>query len=92
MSSEIFKPTSWQKETPDLVKEYEAWDASRNAPEEVPERPEEFSKALVRRGVLDPRTGRYGGNSKQEHISRFVPSRAFLENFELIQWDTLAVV
>jgi len=63
-----FKPKTWQAEVPDLVKEYNAWDRAENGPAEVQTAPEEFSKSMVRRGVLCPETGRSTGNSKQGTI------------------------
>ena len=76
-----FKPSTWAQPVQDIVKEYEAHDAAEHY-EEVLTKPEEFSKSLVRRGVIDPNTGFPTGNSKQKHLSGWVPSRAFQGNYE----------
>lgn len=81
--SEEFKPKSWSAPVADLVKEYEAFDAS-DAKQEVQTAPEEFSKAMVRKGLLDPRTGEYGKNSKAVKVASFVPSERYMSNHERI--------
>lgn len=65
-----FKPSSWQQEPQDIAKEYEAWDREQTAPEDIPTEPEEFSKGMVRRGMLNPETGMPTGASKQSKILR----------------------
>lgn len=77
-----FKPSTWAQPVQDIVKEYEAYDAAETAPEAIPDKPEAISKSMIRRGVLDPRTGAYGGNSKQKHILAFTPSPRFMSNYE----------
>ena len=72
-----FKPSTWSQPVQDIVKEYEAYDKAENAVEATPDKPEAISTSMVRRGVLDPLTGAYGGSSKQRHISNFVPSEHF---------------
>ncbi len=79
-----FKPSTWAQPVQDIVKEYEAHDASETYQEAPPEEPEAFSKGMVRRGVLDPVTGAYGGSSKQKHILGFVPTKTFKDNYEAI--------
>ena len=81
--SEEFKPKSWSATVPELVKEYEAFDAA-DAKQEVQTAPEEFSKAMVRKGLLDPRTGSYGENSKAVKCASFVPSETYINNHERI--------
>ena len=62
-----FKPSSWNQPVQDIVKEYEAYDRAETHVE-VQTAPEGISKSMVRRGVLDPRTGMPTGNSKQSKI------------------------
>ena len=64
----MFRPSTWNQPARDIAKEYNAWDAAETAPEAIPTEPEELSKSLVRRGVLDPNTGFRTGNSKQDKI------------------------
>jgi len=80
----MWKPSSWAKDPKDLAEEYNRWDHEQNSAEAVPDKPEEFNQQLVRRGVIDPMTGLATGNSKQRHLSRWTPSRAFLNNFDSI--------
>lgn len=65
-----FNPTSWSAPVPDLVKEYNTWDYEQHSPEPTQDKPEEFSKSLVRRGLLDPETGLSLENSKQGCIQK----------------------
>ena len=62
-----FKP-NYQQHPIDIARDYEKWDAEQNAPEAIPDKPEEVSLRMVKRGVMDPRTGLLTGNSKQNHI------------------------
>jgi hypothetical protein len=82
-----FKPSSWQQHPKDLAKEYERHDEAVHHMEATPDKPEEFSKRLVRRGVLDPETGLPTGNSKQLHMTHWTPSRSFMQNFDNIIWS-----
>ena len=77
-----FKPSTWAQPVQDIVKEYETHDAAESAIEAPPDKPEAISKSMIRRGVLDPNTGAYGGNSKQKHILSFTPTRTFMSNYE----------
>ena len=65
-----FKPSSWSQPVQDLVKEYDSWDKEQTAAPEIQTQPEEVSRSMVRRGVLDPMTGKLTGNSKQSRILR----------------------
>ena len=64
-----FKPSTWAQPVQDIVKEYTSYEAREYALEDTPTEPGALSKAMVRRGVLDPLTGAYGGNSKQGCIT-----------------------
>jgi len=66
--SKEFKPRSWAAPVQDIVKEYDAWDKAETSPLEVQTAPDEFSKSMVRRGVLDPETGLCTGSAKQSTI------------------------
>lgn len=81
--SEEFKPKSWAAPVSELVKEYNEFDAV-DAKQEVLTEPEEFSKAMVRKGLLDPNTGEYGKNSKAAKCASFVPSAQYMNNHERI--------
>ena len=63
-----FKPSTWQQPVQDIVKEYEAKEAA-DTHVEVQTQPEEISKSMVRRGLLDPNTGRPIENSKASKIT-----------------------
>jgi len=67
---EDFKPTTWAQPVQDIVKEYEQKDAEECAAPEIPTEPEEFSKSMVRRGVINSETGAYNttSSSKQGKI------------------------
>ena len=79
-----FKPSTWAQPAEDIAKEYVQHEAAETAVEAPPDKPEALSQSMVRRGVLDPLTGAYGGNSKQQHILSFTPSEQFRENHERI--------
>lgn len=64
-----FKPSTWAQPVQDIVKEYEAFDEAESHVE-VQTAPEAISKSMVRRGVLDPMTGKPTGNSKANKITR----------------------
>ena len=64
-----FKPSTWQQPAVDIATEYEAYDKADTA-EEVQTAPEEISKSMVRRGVMNPCTGGLLGNSKAMKVSR----------------------
>ena len=66
--SDKFNPTSWAAPVEDLVKEYNTWDHDQHSPEPVQEKPEEFSKSIIRRGLMNPSTGMPIHNSKQGTI------------------------
>ena len=79
-----FKPKSWQAEVPDLVKEYEAFEDAQ-MPEAPQTKPEEFAKAQVRKGILNPENGAYmqdSSNSKQKHIRDWSPSQTYKDSYE----------
>lgn len=77
-----FKPSSWQQEPQDLAREFIAHEAAETAPEEQQTAPEEFSKRLVRKGVLNAQTGMHTGNSKQRHMTAWQPNNAYKYNYE----------
>lgn len=62
-----FKPSTWQQPVQDIVKEYDQFEKDQYS-EEIQTAPEEVSKSMVRRGMLDPMTGMLTGNSKQSKI------------------------
>jgi len=79
-----FKPKSWSAHPVDLEKEYNQWDKERTDTPEIPTKPEEFSKAMVRRGTLDPETGLSTGVSKQGKIldNNIKRSNKYKDNYE----------
>ena len=77
-----FKPSTWQQEPQDLAKEFNAFEAAETAPEEVQTKPEEFSKRLIRKGVLDGATGLATGHSKQRHLTSWQPSDYYKYSYE----------
>lgn len=81
-----FKP-NMQQHPLDIAKDYEKWENEQTAAEPIQDKPEEVSLSMVRRGVMDPRTGLLTGNSKQSHILKrniagFTP--AGKDNYERI--------
>jgi hypothetical protein len=84
MTDSEFRPRSWAAHPIDLAKEYTAWEDSQTAQETLPDKPEALSTSLVKRGIIDPLTGLRTGNSKQEHISRWVPTDTFKHNYEAV--------
>ena len=64
-----FKPSTWAQPVQDIVKEYEAHDASETSIE-VQDKPEAISESMIRRGLLDPCTGALINNSKSNKITR----------------------
>ena len=64
-----FKPRSWAVPVQDLVKEYNAYEKA-NDYEEIQTAPEEISKSMVRRGIMNPMTGHLTGNSKASKVTR----------------------
>lgn len=64
-----FKPSTWQQPVQDIVKEYNEFDKAEHH-QEVQTAPEDFSKSLVRRGLLNPMTGMPINNSKQRKITQ----------------------
>ncbi len=62
-----FKPSTWAQPVQDIVKEYEQFEKNEVSLD-VQTKPEADSLGMVRRGLLDPRTGLLTGNSKQSHI------------------------
>ena len=64
-----FKPSTWAQPVQDIVKEYETFDKEEHH-EEILTAPEAISKSMVRRGILDPRTGLETGNSKAGKVTR----------------------
>jgi len=77
-----FKPSTWAQDPIDIAKEFTAYEEAQVAPDEVQTAPEEFSKQLVRRGVLDPNTGLGTGNDKQRHLTNWQPSISFKSSYE----------
>lgn len=75
-----FKP-NMNQDVQDIVKDLEKHEASEQ-PEAPQTKPEEWSKQMVRKGVLCPETGAYIHNSKQMHIRNFSPSGTFKSNYE----------
>lgn len=64
-----FKPSTWAQPATDIAKEYEAHDAAETHIEQQTS-PEEISKSMVRRGIIDPNTGMCTGNSKASKVSQ----------------------
>lgn len=84
-----FKPSSYQAEVQDIVKEYDAWDEAQTRPDVTQEEVQAQNSLLVAKGRLDPRTGvEIPVSSKARVISRFIPSSRFKKNFDGIKWDT----
>jgi len=81
-----FKP-NMQQHPIDIAKDYNEHEAAEQHMEATPDEPEEFSKKLVRRGVIDPRTGLPTGNSKQQHLSNWTPSKKFQAGYDQINWE-----
>jgi hypothetical protein len=77
-----FKPSSWNQDPQDLAKEFTAYEDAQCAPEEQQTAPEEFSKQLVRRGVLDAQTGLVTGHSKQKHLTAWQPSDSYKDSYQ----------
>jgi len=77
-----FKPSTWQQDPQDLAKEFINYEEALTAPEEIQTAPEEFSKRLVRKGVLDPLTGLATGHSKQKHLTAWQPSGNYKSSYE----------
>ncbi len=65
-----FKPSSYNQDPQDIAKEYDAWDKEQTAAPEVQTKAEAISTSMVRRGVMDPRTGLPTGLHKQGKILR----------------------
>lgn len=64
-----FKPSTWAQPAQDIAKEYIAYDdADRHI--EVQTQPEEISKSMVRRGLMNPETGGFIENSKSRKVSK----------------------
>lgn len=63
----VFKP-NMQQHPLDIAKDYDRFENDNNHKTDIQTKPEEFSKAMVRKGLLDPETGMHTGNSKQGHI------------------------
>lgn len=84
-----FKPSSYQAEVQDIVKEYDAWDEEQTRPDVTQEEVQAQNSLLVAKGRLDPRTGvEIPVSSKARVISRFIPSSRFKKNFDGIKWDS----
>ena len=62
----MFRP-DMNQEPIDIAKDYEKYEYEHLPKSETPDKPEEMSLSMVRRGVLDPETGKTTGNSKQHH-------------------------
>jgi len=63
-----FKPSTWAQPAQDIAKEYNEYDKA-DMHLEVQTAPEEISKSMIRRGLLDPRTGAFLDNSKASKVS-----------------------
>ncbi len=81
-----FKPKSWQKEVPDLVKEYEAWDTEQNREPDDQELITKDNTRLVEQGKLNPNTGSYGLSPKARTISKWIPTKAYEQGYNQINW------
>jgi hypothetical protein len=79
-----FRPSSYQAEVPDLVKEYQKWDNDRTNID-VPTGPDPLALKMVREGRLNSQTGAVKGLSpKARTILMFQPSEQYKKNYDKI--------
>lgn len=63
-----WEPSTWQQPVQDIVKEYEQHEADEMHIEEQTE-PDQISRSMVRRGVLDVNTGMLKDYSKAHKVT-----------------------